>query len=487
VKLNRGGLALKRFLILITAAVFIAALAADAVPSLPSFEQWQAACAKPPSNRSLRGRLPSKDLLPLRSFAEFDAVLEMFFGQCKTGALSSERNWIGGFPANSFFDTGRSYFASAPGSKDGVHFAPFCEKVTVPNGSEVFFHADFHGDVRSLVEDLSWLNSHGYLKGYSIPRTNFYMIFLGDYTDRGAYGIEVLYTLLRLKTANPNQVFLNRGNHEDVAIQSRYGFLYEGRAKYGTDFDAAKVMRAYDFFPVVTYLGNGSDFIQCNHGGMEPGFSPGKLLEAEGPLRFELLGTLRQQDFLANHPEWLAKASESSRDLAREALKNFTPDDPISPSLLGFMWNDFSVLNTDPDLAFDPGRGFVYGERATGFLLKAAGTEARKVAAVFRGHQQSPSLNPLMRRIVASHGVFRHWQTTDSADLLNAPIEELASHIETGKFRAIPPGSVWTFNVAPDSVYGAGCGFTFDTFGLLKTAPAFQDWRLEVVNVDVPI
>src|SRR5207302_863489 len=150
----------------------------------------------------------------------------------------------------------------------------FAQKLVVPDGAEVFFHADLHGDIRSLLAEMMWLNEHRYLRGFGITHSNFFMVFLGDYTDRGAYGAEVLYTLLRLKLANPDRVVLLRGNHEDVAMPSRYGFLREGREKYGGEFDIQKVMRAYDFLPVVLYLGSGEDFVQCNHGGLEPGFDP---------------------------------------------------------------------------------------------------------------------------------------------------------------------------------------------------------------------
>ena len=453
-----------------------------------SFASWKAACDKLPSNRSLRGRLAGNELLPLPRFSEFDDVLTAFFAQCQTGALSVAANWVAPPPAQSnFFNTATAYFLPSPTSPStpAIPFEPFTQKLSVTEDSEIFFRADLHGDVRSLLADLAWLHEKGYLRDFSIVRPNFHMIFLGDYTDRGAYGVEVLYTLFRLKVANPDRVFLARGNHEEVSLQSRYGFIREGRAKYGADFNVQKVERAYDFLPVVIYAGSGENFIQCNHGGMEPGFTPHALLDAPAPTSFQFLGMLQQKKFLDEHPQWFADADAESRAIAAGSFKNFQPADPIQPAQIGFMWNDFTVLAGEPPFAIDPGRGAVYGARSTQYLLQNAGTKTRRVQAVFRGHQQSPSLNPMMRRLVASRGVFRHWQDADSSKLLNAPIDELAKILEKTEVRSVPPGSVWTFNVSPDSFYGEGCGYSFDAFGILKLARNFADWRLQVVNVPV--
>ena len=43
------------------------------------------------------------------------------------------------------------------------------------------------------------------------------------------------------------------------------------------------------------------------------------------------------------------------------------------------------------------------------------------------------------------------------------------------------------FNVAPDSYYGVGNAYKFDTYGILMTANKFVDWNLRVVNQIVPI
>jgi hypothetical protein len=454
-----------------------------------SFANWKSACDKLPSNRSLKLAWPRREILPLARFSEFDEVLTAFFAQCQTGSLSHATNWVGAVPAqNTFFDTGTAYFKPSKTSPKtpSIPFEPYAQKLSLPEGSEIFFRADLHGDVRSLLKDLEWLNEKSYLRDFTIAEPNFYMIFLGDYTDRGAYGIEVLYTLFRLKLANPDRVFLARGNHEEVGLQSRFGFLAEGSYKYGQQFNAARVERAYDFLPVVIYAGTGSNFIQCNHGGMEPGFRPQALLASPHAMSFQLLGRLNQREFLRTNPEWLAQADRLSRQSASELFSDFQPEDPGAVPLLGFMWNDFTLLTSEPHLRDDPKRGMIYGAQATGYLLRSASSNGAQVQAVFRGHQQSPSINPMMRRLVASRGVYRHWQERDSAELLNASVKDLSRILEQAEVRSIPSGSVWTFNVGPDSVYGERCDFSFDTFGILKTARDFPDWRLKVINVPVP-
>jgi hypothetical protein len=91
----------------------------------------------------------------------------------------------------------------------------------------------------------------------------------------------------------------------------------------------------------------------------------------------------------------------------------------------------------------------------------------------------------MMSRLVASDGLFRHWQETNSPAAERARGAALASRLETAKSRPIPDGSVWTFNVAPDSVYGIGNDYGFATFGLLQLADEFSNWRIQVETVDV--
>jgi hypothetical protein len=210
------------------------------VPSVyKTFAAWKRACERAPMNRTLRMTLPLKELQPLQTFAQFTEVVDAFFELSKRGSLSQDSAWQGTPPVQpAFFNTDAVYFMRPP-----IPFQPFVQRELVPAGSQVFFHGDLHGDVHSLVAWMDWLNQKGYLHDFKVARPDVYLVFLGDYTDRGMYGVEVLYTLLRLKVENPDRVWLVRGNHEDVSITSRYGFLAEARGKFGRDFDAKRVMR----------------------------------------------------------------------------------------------------------------------------------------------------------------------------------------------------------------------------------------------------
>lgn len=472
-----GLLARKVMISFLAMGLWLGSIGISAAESGPEFEAWREACARLPKNRVLGGRLPPRALLPLPRFEAVSAMLDAYFAGATNGPLSQSPSWVGEPPSVGFLDVARSWHGSPR-----TAFEPFVQKRLLPPGSQVLLQGDLHGDIHSLMAVLGRLQERGMMQGFQITDPAFYLAFLGDYTDRGLYGVEVIYTLLRLQVANPGRVLLIRGNHEDISLVARYGFLAEGQAKYGADFDAAKVVRFHDFLPAAVYLGTGNDVVQLCHGGMEPGFDPRPLLQSDRTNAFQRIVELRQQAYLTGKPAWVQSDAAAGAEAAKW-FRDFRPQSPISPSVIGFMWNDFTVFSGETAFANNPERASIYGKSAVTHVLQTQSTAATRVHGVIRAHQHSGVPNPIMRRLMASRGAFRHWQ--EAVEPAGDRFE--ASSLETGASRPIPEGSVWTLNVSPDSVYGQGNGFTFATVVILKTAPAFADWRLSVDTVEVPV
>jgi len=100
----------------------------------------------------------------------------------------------------------------------------------IPKGKMLII-GDLHGDFGALkqIADLTLDNQHHGLRYDNI-------VFLGDYIDRGGQQVETINFLLILKLLFPNQVVLLRGNHEDIYINSEYGFKDEVQSKCGPEF-----------------------------------------------------------------------------------------------------------------------------------------------------------------------------------------------------------------------------------------------------------
>jgi protein phosphatase len=81
-----------------------------------------------------------------------------------------------------------------------------------PSGDALVI-GDLHGDLESL---LHILRASGFTQKMT-RREDAFLVFLGDYGDRGAQSAEIYYVVLKLKLAFPKQVVLLRGNHEGPA------------------------------------------------------------------------------------------------------------------------------------------------------------------------------------------------------------------------------------------------------------------------------
>lgn len=363
----------------------------------------------------------------------------------------------------------------------------YAEKLSLHEKDRVVFHGDFHGDIHSLHQELEQLEQQGILKqgSFELADKNCYLAFLGDYVDRGNYGLEVLYTLFRLKMANPHNVVIVRGNHEDLQICNHYGFQNEFEKKCGKDKERyKKIAQFYALLPVVAYIGHENNYLQCCHGGLEYGYKPGKLLDSDA--RYDNIGELKRAEFktfLDKHPQHqhncccnnhTKNQSHSHKPWQEDtqAFANYTPNRPIdSHRSLGFMWADFIKFGFS---YFNQGRGLAANENLTKAVLDYQNQDSiKQIKGIFRAHQHAghadaKDASNLMSELIASNGVYNMWRA-----------------IKTDQERSLKDGIVWTFNTGPDGVYNKNLKYGFDAYAILQVAHDYENWRLKVCNPQI--
>ena len=415
----------------------------------PTFYDWKKACdALPHYNERVRN--PYKTILQEHTLL---AQMDRFFSTMDDQI--AKVCWIDGIK---------------PKSKS-TQFQAYVEKLIVPTDAVIAIHGDFHGDVRAINRFIETFVQQGFLDEndpFKIKADNFYILFLGDYVDRGWYGAEVIYTILRLKNENPDRVFMTRGNHEDADLNAHYGFRDELLKKFRSSRLQQKVETLYNVLPLALYLGAGNpseyNIIQCCHGGIEIGFDPRPLLEHAASYAGVCFNSLMQKDGFKP----LAFAGLSS------FLRYFKNNKSVDTDN-GFMWSDF-IVNPTKALSLSPRDGyagslFEYGKQATKELLKSWSGKSYKIRSIFRAHQHSDEdmCNRIFNGDKLGHirdiGVAKLWIENKIHQVTPWLLEDIA---------------VVTFSVAPETEYG----WPFHSFGELHVAPDYQDWRLYVYQKD---
>ncbi|XP_018320018.1 serine/threonine-protein phosphatase rdgC [Agrilus planipennis] len=109
------------------------------------------------------------------------------------------------------------------------------------------------GDLHGKLDDLLVVF---HKNGLPSPENPY--VFNGDFVDRGKKGLEVLLLLLACMLVFPGGVFLNRGNHEDHIMNTRYGFIREVQTKYKRNSEKLLklIETVYRWLPLGTIVNN---------------------------------------------------------------------------------------------------------------------------------------------------------------------------------------------------------------------------------------
>ncbi len=386
------------------------------------------------------------------SLDQFEQVLDQFF-MVMQQQLNDPKSWFG-----------KTSHLSTLLNVEDSRFLPYTQKLFLNPGTRCICKGDLHGDIHSLSTFLKEYEKRGH------HQDGTHLIFHGDYVDRGLWGTEVLYTLMRLKIANPEFVHLLRGNHEDVDLCARYGFKKEFFSKFADEDPAMvqlcydKIAKLYSFLPVVLYLGAGTEYVQCCHGGIEIGYNPQGLLTSAG--QYEWIAECKRATYAAQLPCCLV----DGKDL-KNFCKDFVPVSPIRPDALGFLWHDFVVDPTGPS-CYKPGRGLMANKELTYAVLEAASSPTHKVRGIIRAHQHSPSMRkPLTRLMLSSFGCARLWSESKGQEF------------------TFEDGMVVTLLLSPDSIHGIARntypGFSYDTSLQLTLGSTVDQWQGRIWNLVV--
>lgn len=384
---------------------------------------------------------------------EFTQQLKGFIKDLSQSPLVLEKSWLnqkkpGSFTKNLDVDHGETFFA---------------QKTTFAKDSEIIIIGDLHGSIHSLVRNLWRLVKLRYIDpSLKIVKKNTYIVFTGDFVDRGRYGIECIYTLMKIKSANQDRVFLLRGNHENNLISERYGLKEELDLKYGPDLGSklfADITNFYQLLPVALFAeikGQEKTILQFSHGGF---------------------GYDADKKQLLHSPKNLLNSEAFFEQLS---VKDAQP----------YMWADFYQ---NEESKVNKNRGFDSADHGVSIIGRIAFEEysqeilkstKKPLAGIFRGHQdrmfgfkmlfksmpnQTKMADLQYNNVIYEKGPF------DWRDVV-LPAEK--SNVETSGLDLTNYRPVFTFTTAAE-----GQMLPFDTFGILKVKDLQKNYRLLIYDI----
>jgi len=330
----------------------------------------------------------------------------------------------------------------------------FVQKVIYTPGDQFYDLSDRHGDILYLNAFFKRLSETKIIDdSLVIVQKNKKFVFTGDYTDRGGYSMEVLDFLLRFKIANPDNVFLLRGNHEDYSMNRGYELAEELKKRCGGSMQVVEELlpKVYNFLLSALFVGDGDIFDVYCHGGLEPGYNPLPLSEDNRACLYQEITELN----LA----WLGEEiiKELEEKLGIDSF--FYTTIPTRPMEVGFLWSDFAVFFQKSKK--ETGRGYIYDMKLVEIIF-----DKGRISRGFRGHQHAGMMLDMM---VQNKGLYvsgSNMQCKEGEEIL---VEKI--------------GRIITVNTSPGWGLGDLEDYDYDTHIIVTYPERFAERTLRVCHV----
>lgn len=161
-------------------------------------------------------------------------------------------------------------FTAPDGSTSITQTPSYIQKITSSQKTtKNIIIGDIHGGLSFFAALINLIVNGDVTTDLKIANPDTYIYLLGDIADRGGYGVENWLIILMLKSLNWNNVFICRGNHEEVNVAQSYGFENEVDHKYPEKKDVNTIFELFktlwNLLPSALVVG---DQLFLCHGGL---------------------------------------------------------------------------------------------------------------------------------------------------------------------------------------------------------------------------
>lgn len=268
------------------------------------------------------------------------------------------------------------------------------------------------GDLHGNFSDLFYI-----IKKFGIPGKNYRFVFNGDIVDRGAQQIECLLTILYAFILYPTRVFVNRGNHEDKALNLNHNFDPNFKSdidlkygKYGISiFNEAQ--RVFRYLPLATIVKNKVGYKAfITHGGLSSRLDLNYIAHSLPRNQFDVITTSNKQDPQTKY--------------AAEQLSDLLWSDPIVRKGQNLSAKVPSEYGCFPNS--HRGIGWLFGPDVTEMFCKKYG-----FTTVIRSHECRPEgISRDHQRLYTIFSCSHYCQGTNEAAVIILPADATSFKVE---------------------------------------------------------